>query len=286
MTGALQEDMGWFGTCPAVCMMLDGTYDPPEEVDEYTKKLIKQFWQNCKATEHETLYKITPEEWKSFWKGAIERTSCGCDILHFGTWKAGAFSETIMEMDALLTDIPLQTGYYMLRWRVAIDALLLEKSGVMLLEKLRTIFLFQGDFNYLNKYIGRHMMKDGTSYEQLEWEQYGSREGKNVIEQALNKVISFDLILQARMDAAMCSNDAKSCYDRIVYSIKSILMQHQNVPASACTCVLTTLQNLHHTVRTIYGDSKSGYGGTLWTVPYSGVGQGNGAGPASLWSKK
>jgi hypothetical protein len=43
MTGDLQEDMGWVGIVPAVCMMLDGTYDPPKEVDEYTKKLIKQF---------------------------------------------------------------------------------------------------------------------------------------------------------------------------------------------------------------------------------------------------
>jgi hypothetical protein len=139
----------------------------------------------------------------------------------------------------------------------------LEKSGVTLVEKLRTIVLFQGDFNYLNKYIGCHMMKDGEAYEHLAWEKHGSREGKNMIEQALNKVLSFDSIRQARMDEAMCSNDAKSCYDRIVHSITSILMQQQNVPASACICVFITLQNLHHTVRTIYGDSKSGYGGTL-----------------------
>jgi hypothetical protein len=81
----------------------------------------------------------------------------------------------------------------------------------------------------------------------------------------------------------MCSNDAKSCYGRIVHSIASILMQNQNVPSSACICVFTTLQNLHHIVRTIYGDSKSGYGGTLCALPYSGVGQGNGAGPA-MWA--
>jgi hypothetical protein len=43
------------------------------------------------------------------------------------------------------------------------------------------------------------------------------------------------------------------------------------------------LQNLHHTVRTIYGDSKSGYGGTLWEVPYYGVGKGNGASQA-IWA--
>jgi hypothetical protein len=163
-------------------------------VDEYTKKLIKQFRQNRKATGHDPLYKITPEEWKAFWKGATERTFCGCDILHFGTWKAGSFSETITELDALLTGIPLQTGYSPLRWRVAIDALLLNKAGVTLVEKLRTIFLFQGDFNYLNTYIGRHMMKDSEGYEQLAWEKYGSCEVKNAIEQALNKVLSFDWI--------------------------------------------------------------------------------------------
>jgi hypothetical protein len=81
----------------------------------------------------------------------------------------------------------------------------------------------------------------------------------------------------------MCSNDAKSCYDRISYAIASILIQHQNAQASACICVFSTLQNLHHTVSTIYIDSKSGYGGTLWAVIYSGVGQGSGAGPA-IWA--
>jgi hypothetical protein len=107
MTVALQEDMGWVGRGPQLCMMLDGTYEPPEEVDEYTKKLVKQFRQNCKATAHDPLYKITPEKWKSFWKGATEQKSCGCDILNFGTWKAGSFSETITELGALLTDTPL-----------------------------------------------------------------------------------------------------------------------------------------------------------------------------------
>jgi hypothetical protein len=50
------------------------------------------------------------------------------------------------------------------------------------------------------------MMKDGEAYEELAWEQYGSREGNNAIDQALNKVLSFDLILQALVDEAICSN--------------------------------------------------------------------------------
>jgi hypothetical protein len=85
------------------------------------------------------------------------------------------------------------------------------------------------------------------------------------------------------MDADMFSNDAKSCYDKIVHSIESILTQHQNVPVSACIYVFTMLQNLYHTVMTIYRDSKSVYGGTLWAVSYYGVGQGNGENPA-IWA--
>jgi hypothetical protein len=29
LTGALQEDVKWIGIVPSVCMMLDGTYEPP-----------------------------------------------------------------------------------------------------------------------------------------------------------------------------------------------------------------------------------------------------------------
>jgi hypothetical protein len=143
--------------------------------------------------------------------GKEQQSGRPVDVTYFGTWKAGSFSETMTELHALLTDIPLQTGYSPLRWHVSTDGLLLKKSGVALVEKLRIIIvIFQGDFNYLNKYIGRHMMKDGEAYEQLAWEQYGIREGNNAIEQALNKVLSFDFIQQARMDAAMCSRDAKN----------------------------------------------------------------------------
>jgi hypothetical protein len=59
----------------------------------------------------------------------------------------------------------MKTGCSPLRWRVAIYALLLKKAGVTLVEKLRTIVLFQGDFNYMKNYIGRHVMKDSESYE-------------------------------------------------------------------------------------------------------------------------
>jgi hypothetical protein len=61
-------------------------------------------------------------------------------------------------------------------------------------------------------------------------EQYGSQKNLSAILHAVNKVLSFDLIRQYKAPAALCSNDAKSCYDRINHSMASLCFQHQGVP--------------------------------------------------------
>jgi hypothetical protein len=62
-----------------------------------------------------------------------------------------------------------------------------------------------------------------------------------------------------------------------------IRLQQYNVLDTACICMFTTLQNLEHTVRTMYGDLDTGYGRTLWAVPSHGLGQGNEMGP-TIWA--
>jgi hypothetical protein len=47
--------------------------------------------------------------------------------------------------------------------------------------------------------------------------------------------------------------------------------------------MFSTIQDLGHHVRTIYGDSKKSFGGNLWLVPCQGLCQGNGAGP-QIWA--
>jgi hypothetical protein len=48
------------------------------------------------------------------------------------------------EVGALLMNILMQSGYSPARWYNAVDALLPKKSGGTLIEKLRTIIIFQG----------------------------------------------------------------------------------------------------------------------------------------------
>jgi hypothetical protein len=117
--------------------------------------------------------------------------------------------------------------------------------------------------NALNKILGRTMMWTAEDCQQLAREQYGSRKLHRAIDQGCNKRLSTDLILILRWPGVICSNDAKSCYDRIVHAIAALSMLRQRVAKSAIICVLTTLQNLSHTIHTAYGNSADTYGGSL-----------------------
>jgi hypothetical protein len=127
------------------------------------------------------------------------------------------------------------------------------------------------------------MMKVAEVTNALAPEQYGSHRRHRAIDLAVNKMLTFDILRQLRRAGAICSNDAKSCYDLIGHTQASISMQRIGVPKAAINCLFTTLQEAVHFVRTGYGDSKSSYGGPIWIVPIHGIGQGNGAGPA-IWA--
>ena len=223
-----------------------------------------------------------------------ERTTTGSAFLHFGHFKAGVRDPVIADFEATMAHIPYATGYSPQRWQHVVDFELLKREGVYRPETFRTIQLYEPDFNQNNRLLGRETMAHAERYGTLAVEQYGSRKNLSAILHAVNKVLSFDLIRQYKTPAALCSNDAKSCYDRIIHSVASLCFQHQGVPEPPLVCMLSTLQNMEHTIRTAYGDSTQSYGGSTWATPLaglawgnkeegpmSGMGQGNGAAPAS-----
>jgi len=56
-------------------------------------------------------------------------------------------------------------------------------------------------------------------------EQYGSRKRHKAIDLAVNKAITFDILRQLERSGAICSNDAKLCYDLIGHTPASLSMQ-------------------------------------------------------------
>jgi hypothetical protein len=136
-------------------------------------------------------------------------------------------------------------------------------------------------FNMNNKKLGRNMMKAAEASNALAPEQSGSRKHHQSNTAGLNKRLTMDILRQRRQAGALYSNDAKSCYDRIVHMIASLAMRRTGMPAEPVRSMFETLQKAAHRVTTAYRVSKQTYG-TDMEIPYQGVGQGNGAGPA-IW---
>jgi hypothetical protein len=109
---------------------------------------------------------------------------------------------------------------------------------------------------------------------------YG-KPGHRAVDCGLNKVLSTDISRQKLLPMAICSNDARQCYDQIVHAVANICLQRVGVHHHTCRVMLGTLQQMKHHVKTAYGTSNTSYG-CIEILLVQGVLQGNGAGPA-IW---
>jgi hypothetical protein len=91
-----------------------------------------------------------------------------------------------------------------------IDAMVIKKEGITLVETLRMIILFMVDHNYMSKHIGRTMMSNAERYGQLDTEQFGSHNGHTSSMQACNKKFTLNITRQKRITIALSSTDLKS----------------------------------------------------------------------------
>jgi len=256
----LKEEFGFKGLTSSAQAVLAGVYDSNHNIDTRILEVIKQRQLPESVRElRATPMHMSLESYRRFWKKAREETACFPGPLSFSTMKAGAFNEQIAEMDWTLTRFPLEVGFAPKRWKQCVDVMLLKKSGMAELSSLPTIVLFPVDCNFAFKHVGKEMMKIAEQTKSLASEQYGSRKRHRAIDLAVNKALTFDILRQLKRAGAICSNDAKSCYNLIGHTQAAISMQRVGVPRNIINCLFTTLQEAVHRVRTGFGDSKATY---------------------------
>jgi len=280
----LKEEFGFKGLTSVSQAVLAGLYESNHDIDQRTLDVIAQ-WQMpdaVKALGHLKM-EMSVNSYVRYWRKARENTSCYPSALSFATMKAGAHDSKIATLDCQMTRLPLVVGFAPHRWKHCLNVMIMKKSGVTDLSGLRTIVLFPVDCNYAFKNVGREMMKVAEAMKSLAPKQYRSRKRHKAIDLAVNKALTFDIVRKLKRAGAVCSNDAKSCYDLIGQMQATLSMQRVGVPKNIIICLFTTLQDAIHKVRTGFGDSKDHYGGSVWLVPIHGIGQGNGAGPA-IWA--
>ena len=105
---------------------------------------------------------IGREEWQQRWKRAREETSSSESGLHFSHYIAGAESDIISHLHALMTSIAVRRGIVMECWSRGLSVMLEKMFGCTLVSKLRSILLMEADFNFANKMIYGVRMLDNV----------------------------------------------------------------------------------------------------------------------------
>lgn len=278
-TEPLLSDIGPLGTGKGSAQILAGLYTPQSVIDPWTSRLLPYLQQ---AIPTDPVYDISEDEYRYSWSKVKERTSAGPSGITIPHMKAHCTSSKLLKIDTRMANLPFRYGFALNRWKKGLDVMLEKKPGVRQISTLRAILLYEADFNQNNKRLGRDMLRRAEKFGCVALEQYGSRKNLSAVDQSLNKILTFDLWRQFRQNGALCSNDAKSCYDRIVHNCATLCMKRIGTPQAPIVSMFATIQELSHHVRTIYGESVKGFSQN-GSVPIQGVGQGNGAGP-QIWA--
>ena len=274
----LLSEIGLKGDGPGVESILNGTFQC-NNIDQYTEAYYKELKrpQNFTPIPEE---EITPQINVDDLKHTKERTSSSPSGLHYGLWKANSTHNNINAVDAKFRDIAQKKGIIYTRWKKAIDVEILKEPGNYNVERMRTIVLVEGDHQLNSKRLGKIAMRHSDCKER-KWiasEQYGCRKHHRAIEVVLNARLIDDLLRMFRRPAIICSNDAKSCFDRIIHSVFAICLRRIGCPKNAIASCIETLQNLEHHIRTAFGDSDQFYKGSSLRPP-QGLVQGYGSAP-------
>ena len=283
MTEPLRSLLGPTGNTPFCQSILDGTATSPPGTPQYTQELFEQLQQVHQAHPSCAIQRgISESDYSEGWKIMKETTSAASITgLHFGHLKACATDTTLTTFESSVANLPYVTGYSPEQWQESVIVMIKKKAQLNHVSALRSIVLTEADFNFNNKVLGRRVIQHAEDINDIAPEQYGSRKHKSAIDQALHKHLSYDIIRQTKLPAALCSNDAKSCYDRVLHSIVSLAYRRLGVPNPPVQCMLDSIQNMKHHIRTSHGVSTITLSKTNTLLPFQGILQGNGASPTT-----
>lgn len=255
--------------------------DPTESTS--ADQFMIRFLDSCryKAKAPPVPMEIPVPDHVSFWSRMNEYKGCEPHGLHNGHFKAGPMSAVIAQCDTWTREIPLRTGLIPQQWRHLMNFAIEKTPGNFRVRKMRTIQMMNSELQANNKKVGREAMVFAENHNLLPEGQYGSRKKHQAIDQAAAKQWIWDLHLLQRRAAIWISNDATSCFDRVVHWIAILCLMRMGIQYPVLAMMFGTLAQAAHRVRTGFGDSVESFPPPL-DIPYQGCGQGNGAGP-TIW---
>ena len=143
-----------------------------------------------------------------------DKTASAFGTPGFSHYKIPSKFEDLNRIDTFLSNAPLIVGFVPTAWLNVTDLQIPKKIDNPRVICMRCIQLFEGQYNTINKILGRRVMWNAEKEKLIEADQFGTRKRHKAICALLNKVILNDIFRQLKTAGALAVNDAKGCYDR------------------------------------------------------------------------
>ena len=147
------------------------------------------------------------------------------------------------------------------RWHSSVDYIL-EKGKGPVLGKLRTIKLLECDLNFGLKWAFAWRLGKFADKHQLYNQNQHALPGKWCHSPALNKTLTFDLLMQTHINGAFGDYDAIASFDRLAMSLMIPMARRVGGPLAHATCCFKNFQAMEYKISTGYGVSEVSYTST------------------------
>ena len=190
----------------------------------------KKFWTPyshliCQPKQYQFKLRTQDADNRQFFRKWTESTSTSPSGRHLGHYKAllslgpeqeppiKPLADAIIQLQLQLSNVALTYGHVYDRWKNIVLVMIERKPGLFLLEKLRTIDLFEADYNWLlGLVLELCMVYSAEEQHQLLDSQWGARPGRSTEQLYLYKTMSYEISRLTRTPLGTLDKDAKACY--------------------------------------------------------------------------
>jgi hypothetical protein len=153
-----------------------------------------------------------------------------------------------------------------------------KEPGNPQLHRLRVIHLYESDYNSLLGIKMRQVLHKAEDLQSLNSGTYGSRANRQAVDPTFIEVLQYDYASLTRWPEIKFSNDATSCYDRIIPSVSNVIARSMGLHKNIAKLHGTMLEQATYRIKTQLGICSGSYSHTEeW--PVFGTGQGSCASP-------
>ena len=280
----LGEELGYFNNPDVAAQVLDGSYPIPDDMDHPTVLMLEEMGRIGRILQqqgHTVVTEVSTDDYQHYFGRINENTSSSPSGLHLGHDKAAAKCTELSDIFALQMNTIVSSGIHPSRWGVALQVMLEKIAGVCLVDKLRSIQLYEADYNWFNKFIFNDGALRALELASALPEEHFSHRGSTAEDACFDKTLTVDISRQSRIPMALISVDAAQCYDRVNHTMMGMVWLALQVPITAVSIIVNCLRYMKIFTRTGWGDSSKYFGGQQNPTPFCGLGQGSKAAPAS-----